>query len=277
MNTMSNLKSKGFISVPYPPQLKQSVIEAQRCWEAFCNLPAEAKRSFPYSNSSAGVGYEDKTVSGTSADRKENFDLSVGDRVWLEKQAETINNPIISAFIEAANKVARLITPSITALAHDIENEFGVEGFEKEVGEGSGSYFIRFIHYFPGATAGQEIAEAHTDQSGMTAHLFETAPGFECLSHDMKWEPVDVSNGEMLVIPSMQLQIRSEGQLKATVHRVVATNTTATTGRYSAVCFVRFERTPKYQKECGRLQDLHKNDLGFNYRMSNEEFRKMFK
>lgn len=273
---MSNLKNKGYISVPYPQQLKQAVAEAQRYWEEFCNLPAEIKRSFPYSNSSAGVGYEDKTVSGTSADRKENFDLTIGDSAWLEEQALKTNNPTISTFIEAANKVARLITPSITTFARDVENEFSIDGFEKEVEESSGSYFIRFIHYFPGASAGQEIAEAHTDQSGMTAHLFETSPGFECLSHDMKWEPVDVSNGEMLVIPSMQLQLRSEGQLKATVHRVVATNITASTGRYSAVCFVRFNHTPKYQKESGRLQDLHKSDLGFNYRMSHEEFRKMF-
>jgi isopenicillin N synthase-like dioxygenase len=277
MNTIRDLKNKGHISVPYPGQLKEAVLEAQKCWETFCNLSAETKRSFPYSNGGAGVGYEDKTSSDTSADPKENFDLAIGDNAWLEDQAKAIGNPVISAFIEAANKVAELITPSIVSFASDVENEFHIEGFGTEVTESKGSYFIRFIHYFPGSSVGQEIAEAHTDQSGMTAHLFETAPGFECLSHDMKWEPVDVSNGEMLVIPSMQLQLRSEGQLKATVHRVVATDTTATTGRYSAVCFVRFERTPKYLKECGRLQDLHKNDLGFNYRMTHDEFRKMFK
>ncbi len=274
---INDLKDRGFVSVPYPADVRKAVAEAQRCWEAFCSLPDEIKRKFQYSNGGAGVGYEDKRVSGNSADYKENFDLTLGDIEWLKEQAAIIGDPTITAFVNAASKVAELISPSIVSFAESVEKSFAVEGFKDEVTASKDAFFIRFIHYFDGATVEQETAEAHTDQSGMTPHLFSSASGLECLNHDMKWQPMPVSHGEMVIIPSMQLQLRSKGILKATVHRVVATPETIATGRYSAVCFVQFTNTPKYDKKTGRLQELHKNDLGFNYRMPHEEFARMFK
>jgi isopenicillin N synthase-like dioxygenase len=278
MNTsMQNLQKRGFISVPYPSLLREAVAKAEQHWEAFCSLPDEVKRSFPYSSNGAGVGYEDKRISGNSADYKENFDLTIGDMEWLEDQAKSTGNETILTFVLSAIKVAGLIAPSIIDFADQVEKSFGMEGFKDEVEESLNAYFIRFIHYFPGATVEQETAEAHTDQSGMTPHLFSSAPGLEHLTQDMQWEAMPVSQGEMVIIPSMQLQLRSKGQLKATVHRVVATPETIKTGRYSAVCFVQFKRTPKYDKTKGRLQVLHKENLGFNYRLSPEEFAEYFK
>jgi isopenicillin N synthase-like dioxygenase len=279
MNTsLNDLQTKGFVSVAYPADLKLAVAEAQKYWEAFCALPDEVKRNFPYSNSAAGVGYEDKRISGNSEDLKENFDLTSGDITWLEEQAATINNEVITSFIKAACKVAELIIPSIISFAKDVEQAFAIEGFEAEVAESKHAYFIRFIHYFPAAKEKQETAEAHTDQSGMTPHLFSSDSGLECLTQEMEWVPMPVSHGEMVIIPSMQLQLRSKGQLKATVHRVVSTPETIKNGRYSAVCFVQFKDTPKYDKsKGGRLQEAHKNELGFNYRLPHEEFSKLFK
>jgi hypothetical protein len=89
-----------------------------------------------------------------------------------------------------------------------------------------------------------------------------------------------VSEGETVIIPSMQLQLRSEGRLTATVHRVISNGETAQKGerggRLSAVVFVQLAG-PVYDKLKGRLQDLHKENLGFNYGMPHEEFRQFFK
>jgi len=279
MNTfMNNLQTKGFVALPYPADLRQAVEEAQKCWKAFCALPDGIKRSFPYSNGGAGVGYEDKRVTGGGADFKVNFDLTFGDLAWLEGKAVDMANPTITAFIRAAIKVAELIGKPIITFAKDLEERFGMDGFESEVAESKNAYFIRFIHYFAGAEINQETAEAHTDQSGMTPHLFSSASGLECLTQEMEWVPMPVSHGEMVIIPSMQLQLRSKGALKATVHRVVATPETIETGRFSAVCFVQFKSTPKYDKsKKGRLQEAHKKELGFNYRMPHDEFARLFK
>lgn len=273
---ITNLKTKGFISVPYPTDVRHAVDQAQKHWEAFCALPEEIKLTFPYSNNGAGVGYEDKRSSGNSADLKENFDLTLSDRSWLEEKAAMMNNAPVTAFINSALKVASLISPSIVDFAGNLESEIGIEGFKSEVAQSTNYFFIRFIHYFPNASLNQETAEAHTDQSGMTPHLFSSASGLECLTQEMKWEPMPVSHGEMVIIPSMQLQLRSKGALKATVHRVVATPETASNGRYSAVCFVQFKNTPKFDKKNGRLQDLHKQELGFNYTIEHEKFAELF-
>jgi isopenicillin N synthase-like dioxygenase len=110
----------------------------------------------------------------------------------------------------------------------------------------------------------------------MTLHLFESAPGFQALTLDSKqWIDVSFPPGETVVIPSTQMQLRSEGKLTALCHRVVATEETAHTGRFSAVCFVQFSKTPKYDKDKhGRLQE---KDPGFNYGMPLEEFARLFK
>jgi len=56
---------------------------------------------------------------------------------------------------------------------------------------------------------------------------------------------------------------------------VVANPETSEAGRYSAVCFIQFKNTPKYDKEThGRLQE---KKPGFNYDLSHEEFSKLFK
>ncbi len=84
-----------------------------------------------------------------------------------------------------------------------------------------------------------------------------------------------VSESRTVIIPAMQLQLRSKGKLRALWHRVVATPETAKAGRYSAVCFVQLKNTSKYDKEkWGRLQEMEE---GFNYNMSPQEFAKFFK
>jgi len=57
-----------------------------------------------------------------------------------------------------------------------------------------------------------------------------------------------VSESQTVIIPGMQMQLRSSGDLRALWHRVVATPKTAELGRYSAVSFIQFKDTPKYDK-----------------------------
>lgn len=273
--SISNLKSKGFVNMEYPQDLRQAVHTAVDSWKRFYSLPTDLKKDLPYSNNTAGVGYELKEGVGKNADHKENFDVTIGGKEWLEKHITHINNPIALEFVRNAVALVEVMKPIILDFAQQAENEFHLKGFVKEVEESKDAFFVRFIHYFGDRAVGDEIASAHPDQSGFTLHLFESSPGLQCLTFDRQWIDMPVSEGETVIIPSMQLQLCSQGELKALCHRVVATQETAQNGRYSAVCFVQLKRTAKYDKEShGRLQE---KTPGFNYDMTHEEFAKLFK
>lgn len=187
-----------------------------------------------------------------------------------------IESPVAREFVTHVTSLVKVMKPTILQFARDVETKLGVEGFESEVELSEPGFFVRFIHYFGDREVGEETATAHVDQSGFTLHLFESAPGFQCLSYDGKWIDVPISGGyQTVIINAMQMQLRSKGELKALCHRVVATPETAKKGRYSAVCFVQLRNTPKYDKDKGgRLQE---KVPGFNYDMQIEEFREMFK
>jgi isopenicillin N synthase-like dioxygenase len=271
---IADLSTKGFVSLSYPREVRDATTTAIRSWKKFCSLPETLKKVYTYSNTGAGFGYELKTGEGPKGDRKENFDVTLAARRWLVDYADLHKNDAIQ-FIEDASALIHLVQPVVSGFAEQVEEAYGVEGLAKEVGKGESAYFIRFIHYPPGTPVGEEPATAHVDQSGFTLHLFESDPGLQCLTFDRQWIDMPVSSGETVIIPAMQLQLRSKGKLTALCHRVIATTETTKTGRYSAVCFMQLKQTPKYDKEAnGRLQE---KPPGFNYGMLHQQFQKFFK
>ncbi len=275
IKNIKNLVDVGYIKMTYPPELRAAVEKAAESWKAFCALPTETKRGLPYSNNADGVGYEMKDGIGNKTDRKENFDITTAGQKWLLDNAGKIGNQTALRFITDAVELVRLAKPLIVDFAEQAESAFSIKDFAQEVASSEDAYFIRFIHYFGDRKVGEETASAHTDQSGFTPHLYESEAGLQCLTHQKQWIDMPVSSSETVIIPSMQMQLRSGGTLKATCHRVVATDRTAKDGRYSAVCFVQLKKTPKYDKTShGRLQE---KVAGFNYDMSRDAFEKLFK
>lgn len=271
---IKDLKTKGYVVLEYPVGITGAVEKAVDSWKRFCKLPEEFKKSLPYSNGGAGVGYEIKDGSGSKADLKENFDVCGSGKNWLKENIQSIKNPVVINFVQTVEDLNNLLKPAILDFAKQVEDEYRLEGFEREVSESQNTFFTRFIHYFDGRNSGEETATAHVDQSGFTLHLYESAPGLQCLGLDGEWVDMPVSEGVTVIISAMQMQLRSEGRLKALCHRVVATDKTADNGRYSAVCFVQLGKTAKYNKEVnGRLQE---KKPGFNYDMKYEEFKEMF-
>ncbi len=278
--SINQLKDQGFVNFPYPQNLRQAVETAEASWRAFCELSLEEKKVFAYSNAGAGVGYEVKDGSGNKGDKKENFDVARAELPALEArlQSDVLSYTaalVARKFVYDAVALVEIMTPFIVDFASEAESVFQLSNFEEEISGGSGAFFVRFIHYFPQGEAGDEIAQPHPDQSGFTLHLFESEPGLQMLTFGNEWVPMSVSEGETVIIPDMQMQLRSEGELKAVWHRVVSTERSAAEGRFSAVCFIQFKDTPKYDKDShGRLQE---KPQGFNYEMGHEEFKKLFR
>ncbi len=274
-SSIHNLKTEGYVALSYPKNLRASVEETVEAWKQFCALPAETKKNLPYSNAGAGVGYELKDGAGPKGDKKENLDVTLGGKEWLETNAKIIDNKVAFDFITKSTNLVSIMKPLIVGFAAEAERTFGIKDFKKEVEESENAFFVRFIHYFGDRKPGEETASAHTDQSGFTLHLYESHAGLQCFTKEKIWIDMPVSRGETVIIPCMQLQLRSGGDLVATCHRVVASEETARTGRFSAVCFVQLKNTPKYDKEThGRLQE---KEPGFNYHLSHDEFKKLFK
>ena len=275
MNThICDLKVKGFVSLSYPTNLRSAVNKTIDLWKEFCALPTEVKKGLPYSNNADGVGYELKDGSGNKGDHKENLDVTLAGSAWLERHAGSITNTVALNFVENATALVGILKPIVLDFARQSQDAFGIDGFVEEVEQSDNAFFVRFIHYFGDRKVDEETATAHTDQSGFTLHLFESAPGLQCMTYDGKWIDMPVSEGETVIIPSMQMQLRSKGSLRALCHRVIATPETAQDGRYSAVCFVQLKKTPKYDKNRhGRLQE---KVPGFNYEMSDAAFADLF-
>jgi isopenicillin N synthase-like dioxygenase len=269
-----NLERKGYVTVDYPEQLKKMVGWTADLWKGFCALPDEVKAHFQFHEAEM-VGYEKRLGQGPKADRKETFDVALRGRKVLHEDMARANRLEATNFVNHALFLADLALPVIMGFAKSAERAYKLKGFADEIRVSWPSYFIRFIHYLEGAGVGDETATAHVDQSGFTPHMYSSAPGLQFLTRDLEWVDVEVPEGKTVIIPDMQMQLRSAGRLRATCHRVVATPETAETGRYSAVCFVQFRDTPKYDKmRYGRLQE---REPGFNYNMPFDEFRRMFK
>lgn len=272
---ISGFGVNGFYVMPYRENIRKAVGRAIEQWKKFCGLPAEVKLCLPCSSDSAGVGYEHKDGGGDKGDRKENLDVTLAGKAWLEQYARAINNPAVLGLLEGVTALVGMLKPIIVDFAQQVQEFFNVAGLASEVERSEDTFFVRFIHYPGDRRIGEEIAIPHVDQSGFTLHLFETAPGLQRLMYEGDWIDMPVSDGQTVIIPAMQIQLRSEGQIKALCHRVIATQESADAGRYSAVCFVQLKQTPKYDREAqGRLQQ---KVPGFNYGLPHDRFANLFK
>ena len=272
---IKDLEHKGVVNIPYPADLRNGVEKAVASWKAFCNLPENLKMKFPYgSDIGMGVGYEMKKTPGANLDLKEDFHFAAGFQNEIKNIARSLRNETVIDFVGQTETLVDLMEPLIIDFAGQLEETFGMVNLRDEVIESKPIWFIRFLHYFGGREKGDEIATPHADKSGFTLHLYESDPGLEYLDHQKRWRKMPVSRDETAIIPGMRMQYRSRNRLKATYHRVVATEKTAAQGRFSVVCFVHLKRTPEYnKKKAGRLQEFQP---GFNYEMPFEEFSKLF-
>ena len=148
MNTINDLKTKGFFDLQYPSSLRAKVSQVAMAWKEFYMLPTDIKKGLPYSNTADGVGYELKDGLGDKADRKENFDVTTAGKTWLETEIKNIHNQKALEFVKEATALVGLLKPTILDFARQAEQVFGLEGFVDEVNASEDSYFVRFIHYF---------------------------------------------------------------------------------------------------------------------------------
>lgn len=276
MTRIEDLGSVGFCAVEYPDKLQRAVARCVVAWKAFCALPEEVRRKFPYDPSGGlGVGYELKKIPGATLDMKEDFHFTMASEEWLKEESKKVH-PVAEAFVKNLAELASFMKPLVTSFAGAVEHHYLLPGFTDEIQGNAGQWFLRFLHYFPGAEKGNEIAKAHADKSGFTLHFYESAPGLQYLDRSYQWQDIAMSPHRTVILPGMRGQYRSAGKLKATFHRVIATEETAKTGRFSAVAFIHPDhRTPQYDKAgVGRLQEMK---LGFNYKMPFGEFAKLFK
>jgi len=276
ITSIDSLGTNGYVYRAYPRDISMAVAGAMQAWKRFCDLPEKSRTSFGYHpNGGMGVGYELKKQAGAFRDLKEDFHFTSGMREWLAQVAEGTGRNTPVRLVAAANSLARELAPFIVEIAQDIERQYGLEGLAKEVAESQDMWFVRFLHYFGDRNPGDEIATSHADKCGFTLHLYEDAPGLQFLDFAKQWQDVPIAHDETFVIPGMRMQYRSHNKLKALFHRVVATQTTATTGRFSMVCFVHLKKTPAYDKaKSGRLQEF---PPGFNYDMPFEDFSELFR
>lgn len=269
----AELKEIGLVSLEYPQDLREAVLNAVASWKEFCQLPRDEKCVFQFleDNHGDGAGYELKEEKGSKKDLKENFHVTLYQYDRLAKIANNRSFP----FLHDAKILLDRMRPLILDFAKNIESEYALEGFYDEVAESEQYWILRYLHYFGDQQEGCEIAAPHADKGGFTLHLYESDEGLEhyCI-HERVWKPMPVAESQTVIIPAIQLQLRAKGELTALYHRVVATERTAKIGRYSMVCFIPLQKTPWYNKKGYGSMQTHA--VGFNYGLAHEEFAKYF-
>jgi isopenicillin N synthase-like dioxygenase len=272
---IAELKDEGRLYVSYPEDLRKGVEEAVEAWKKFCALPREQKLKFPYSGDTnvSGNGYELKE--GQSFDLKENFHLRLAVKDELMRKAERVDDLIAPEFVEKALALNPLMAPLLREFSSSVEEQLGIPGFAEDVMSYQPQWLIRFLHYFGDREPGEEIATPHNDKGGFTLHLYESDPGVERLTFGTKeWVPMPLSHDQTVIIAGNGLQHRSQSQLRALCHRVVATEETAKQGRYSAVCFFTFRNSKHFDK--ARFGSQQSYPPGAFYDMPFAEFDTFF-
>jgi len=268
---LSSLRKDGFVTVSYPPLLRSRVCEAMQSWKSFCNLSENEKTKLSGGDRIQDFGYMRRKDSGPRADNKELFHVVRKRLPQLHAQADAMSDRRAAAFIDAVDVLLQESVPLIQTFAQRIEQEYGLKGFEAEVVGSQDNWTFRYLHYFPGVQP--VLANAHADRGGFTFHTWEDHDGGEYLSLNGTWMPWPVSDTKTIIFPSMGLQYRSKGELKALWHRVVPNETTAKVGRYSMVIFIDFKMDYRFDDSRYRIQDFQP---GFNYQTSAEEFTRLF-
>lgn len=277
MIDVRTLATEGRVYVPYPQELRVAMEDAMEAWKKFCMLPNEQKLQFGYDPDAktSGNGYELHLSEEGAKDKKEDFHLREVHRDDLMKRALLVDETITPEFVQKALALNPLMAPILREFAANVEKELDVPGFEADVMSYQPKWLIRFLHYFGDRQPGEEIAAPHNDKGGFTLHLYESHPGVQQLTYDTKeWIDMPLSHDETVIIPGMGLQNRSQCKLRATCHRVIATEETAQIGRFSAVCFFNFANVRFFDKQTFGSQQ--KYAPGFFYDMPFAEFDKYF-
>lgn len=267
----NELATRGFVTVAYPPLLRTRVQSAMASWKNFCALSIEEKRKLSGGSRLRDFGYMKREDAGPKADDKELFHVVRRRLPELHSAADAMADRRAGAFIDAIDILLEASVPLIQAFAQSVEREYSLRGFEAEVMRSQDNWTFRYLHYFSGERPA--LANAHADRGGFTFHTWEDHDGGEYLDFDKNWRPWPVSETQTIIFPSMGLQYRSQGQLKALWHRVVPNHTTVAQGRYSMVIFIDFAMNHRYNDAARRLQDF---EPGFNYRLTHEDFAKLF-
>ena len=269
-----SLTTNGLEHITYPDETKAAVAAAAMAWRDFTRLDVHEKDQFAATSHQMGVGYERKggNSSITSKDTKENFDITRAGIDALRQQDNTA--PIASLLATTAHLLDTLV-PVADKFCGIVERTHGIPGFRQMAKQSAANRFIRFLHY-PPVPEGTVIGEAHTDHSGYTFHLYESTGGCHGLAPDTRqWVDMPVESSEMAVFGGMQLQLVSNGRVRALCHEITANATTADEGRLAIVCFNLLDGVPTYDRVThGRLQD---RTPGFNYDMPPAEFAALFR
>lgn len=266
---ISTLQRDGFVSVAYPASLRPVVVRAMTSWQEFCTLPDEKKRLLSGGDRLKDLGYMRRQDEGQRADNKELFHAKLSTLGILGERVKLLEDWRALRFMYATSELLVATLPLIREFAVGVEERFGLCGFAKEVEQSQQHWTFRYLHYL----GGEILAHPHADRGGFTFHMYEDAPGGEYLDFNGTWQGWPVNHERTIIFPSMGLQYRSRGKLKALWHQVVPTQETRVSGRYSMVAFIDFAMGHRYNDAVKRLQDF---DPGFNYHVEQRAFESLF-
>ena len=222
----------GFFIVFNTPIKEKEVLKTIRAYREFFLLPFEAKDNVSMAKTGSNRGWgniqAEQVNPDYNPDYKEIFDngfeissdnplskLSVySQNIWPNEPKEF--SKTILSYYNNAMALSKDILRKISNIIGQDHNYFD-DKFEMPMALLRGNFYPKRPNW-----AGEKdygIA-SHTDYGCLTLLANDGTPGLEVLNLDRQWTPVDFKPGEFVVNFGEMLQMWSNGQIKATQHRV---------------------------------------------------------
>lgn len=220
------LINKGFLQVPYPSPIRNQVLRTATSWKNFCSLTPMQKNAFP-------LGYQYLPKEGSEV-----FEITLPSRSMLLEACERTGDDIITDFTGNTFALLQDIEKLVLEFSELMEKHFDLPHFSDEVAKNRDHWTLRLTHHGKGQSMSAIQCEAHQDSTVFALYLHQTIPGVQYQNEDMRWENLPMNDDSVIIIPSPQLALRSEGKVMPLNHRIVNNPATAAIGRFSMVLFV---------------------------------------
>ena len=228
----------GFLTVTNTPITPARMGLVLAMYRAFFELPDDQKQRVNMALTGANRGWgapkSEQVDPDANPDYKEVFDSGFALPAGAEFSELAVYAPnrwpdlpegfetVISAYYRDAMAVARVLLRGLAqALGQD--DSFFDQHFDRPMALLRGNYYPERPHW-----AGEKdfgIA-AHTDYGCLTLLGTDGVAGLEVLSVDDTWVPVSAKPGTFVINFGEMLEFWTEGQVKATLHRVKGTSET---------------------------------------------------
>lgn len=263
--SIEQIKTNGYTVLPFVGGLGEASLQNLAKWQSVFALQPHLREK---SGTKRGVGF----VTANS------YRFAWGERALLRELASNLDGypkRMMMELIEASEELWGSLAPIVLGYAQVLEREAYLSRFVEEIEWGKGSWIIEYRFDPPADSPDTILRQAEASEHGLVAHVVETDAGLQHLGLNARWQDTIAENDCLIVVPGLQLQHRTKGEVRGLCERVVSTEKSAFVGRHSITCTIPLRMSPAFD-EIRAGKPLVEHEEGWNYSLPHGELARLF-